>query len=513
MSMHGRFRLGCYRCCLLLLKTLMLAPWVLRSWAAETGAASWNQFHGPNGSGVALGDGAAPVEFGPDRNMLWRADLPVGHSSPCVAGGRVFVTGYEAEGKQLSTICLDAQTGERLWTKAATAEQIEKCHEISNPATATPVTDGEFVVVYFGSAGLFAYDFDGNEQWHQKLPLAKTVREFGSGTSPIVADGKVILDMQLEADSYLVAFDIATGNEAWKTPRPIHNKGWSTSIVWREGESRRVGLPATARFSAYDLSNGQEVWWVDGIGNQVCATPVVDGDKIVITSAGVLGERDNVIVPPTFDEFLVQHDKDKDGKIAPSEVPDSVLIADRKAAGGAGNMPLTQILPYFADANTKAWGRTEWDKMRESITTFKDSDLNKTNVMAVRTGGSGDVTKTHVVWQELRGVPEVPSPLAYRNRVWMIKTGGVLTCLAAGDGKLVFQKRVGKAGGYYASPVASGGRIYVASDYGAVTVLEADDDLKVLAHNELPDAVLATPAIVDGTLFVRTAKQLFAFRE
>ena len=83
----------------------------------------------------------------------------------------------------------------------------------------------------------------------------------------------------------------------------------------------------------------------------------------------------------------------------------------------------------------------------------------------------------------------------------------------AADGKVVFQGRVGKAGGYYASPVASGGKVYVASDYGVVTVLEAGDELKVLAHNELPEAVLATPAIVEETLFVRTTKQLFAFRD
>jgi outer membrane protein assembly factor BamB len=311
----------------------------------------------------------------------------------------------------------------------------------------------------------------------------------------------------------MAAYDLATGNEAWKAPRPIHNKSWSTPVVWSEGGSRRVGVPATARFSAYDLASGKEVWWVDGIGNQVCATPVVDGDTIVMSSAGVLGERDNVIIPPTFDEFLAQHDANKNGKIGPDEIPESVLIADRKAAGGAGNMSLTEMLGFFVSDAAKEWTGDEWEKMRQSLIAFKDSDLNKTNVMAVRTGGTGDVTKTHVVWQELRGVPEVPSPLAYRDRVWMIKTGGVLTCLAAADGKIVFQGRVGQAGGYYASPVASGGRIYVASDYGAVTVLEAGDELKVLAHNQVPDAVLATPAIVDGTLFVRTARQLFAFRE
>jgi outer membrane protein assembly factor BamB len=154
----------------------------------------------------------------------------------------------------------------------------------------------------------------------------------------------------------------------------------------------------------------------------------------------------------------------------------------------------------------------DWEKFRLSIMAFNLSSMNKTNVMAVRTGGTGDVTKSNVVWQQGRGVPEVPSPLVYRDRVWMIKTGGVITCLSLSDGKVVFQGRVGEAGGYYASPIASGGRIYVASDHGLVTVLEAGDKLNVLARNELPDGILATPAIADGTIYVRTTKQLLAFR-
>jgi outer membrane protein assembly factor BamB len=480
--------------------------------AADGNAAAWTQFHGPDGSGIAAGDGAAPVDFGPDKNLLWRVDLPAGHSSPCVAGNRVFVTAYETEGKLLQTVCLNADTGEILWKRPVPAEQIEKHHEISNPATATPATDGKVVVSYFGSAGLFAYDVAGQELWTKRLPIAKTPREFGSGTSPIVAEGKVILDMHLEADSYLVAYDIMTSNEVWKTPRPLHNQGWSTPVNWREGDLGRVGMAAVGRFSAYDLADGQEVWWVDGVGNQVCATPVVKDDLIVITSAGVLGEPDNVIVPPAFDDFLAQHDRNKDGGISIDEIPDSVLVADRKSAGGAGNMTLKYMLQTFGGAGAKAASVAEWEQMRQSIAAFKDSDLNKTNVMAVRTGGTGDVTKSHVVWQEFRGVPEVPSPLVYRDRVWMIKTGGLLTCLALTDGKVMYQGRVGQVGGYYASPVASGGRIYVASDHGVVTVLEAKDKPTVLAQNQLPDAILATPAIADGTVLVRTTKQLLAFR-
>jgi outer membrane protein assembly factor BamB len=479
--------------------------------AADLESAKWNQFHGPGGTGVAIGDAEAPVEFGPEENLLWRKDSPAGHSSPCVDGNKLFVTAYESEGNLLKILCLNAETGQSLWERTAPAVAIEKHHEISNPATATPVTDGSVVIAYFGSAGLFAYDFDGKELWRHPLPVARTYREFGSGTSPVIVDGKVILDVHLDGDSYLAAYDIASGNEIWKAPRPLHTRGWATPVVWREGDSGRVGIASAGRFSAYDLADGKEVWWIDGVGNQVCATPVVSGDVIVITSAGVLGEAENIIVPAEFDEFLAQHDADKDGAIAISEIPETTLMADRKSAGGAGNMTLKQMLQFTGQQGDKRLAKSDWDMLRQMIIGFRDSELNKTNVMAVRTGGNGDVTKSHIVWQELRGVPEVPSPLVYQDRVWMIKTGGLLTCLALADGKSIFQQRVGQAGGYYASPVASGGRIYVASDYGIVTVVETSDG-KVLARTELPDGIYATPAIVEGTLYVRTAKELFAFR-
>lgn len=480
--------------------------------AADSITATWNQFHGPSGTGVAVGDAPGPVEFGPDKNLVWKADVPAGHSSPCIAGDRVFLTAYDPGPKTLHTLCLDAATGNILWNKTVPAEKIEKCHEVSNPATATPATDGKTVVAYFGSAGLFAYDFDGDEKWRKQLPVAKTRRDFGSGTSPVIADGKVFLDMQLGGESYLAAYDLDTGDELWKSPRPLFNEGWSTPVVWSEGDAKRVGVAAAGRFSAYNVSDGKEIWWVDGVGNQVCSTPIVAGDVIVISSAGVLGDSENVLQLPAFGDVVDQHDANKDGAISLSELPASLLIVDRKTTNGAGNMNVAEAFRLFGQKDDQPIGRFDWEKLRLGMLAFNASDMNKTNVMAVRTGGMGDVTKTNVAWQELRGVPEVPSPLVYRDRVWMIKTGGLLTCLGLTDGKMMFQKRVGEAGGYYASPVAAGGRIYVACDAGAVTVLEAGDKLNVLARNHLPDPVLATPAIVDGTLYVRTTKQLFAFR-
>jgi outer membrane protein assembly factor BamB len=108
-------------------------------------------------------------------------------------------------------------------------------------------------------------------------------------------------------------------------------------------------------------------------------------------------------------------------------------------------------------------------------------------------------------------VPEVASPLLYKDRLYLVKNGGIVVAREATTGKTVFQDRLGAPGGYYASPVAASGRIYAASDLGTVTVFEAGDTLRVLARNELSEPILATPAIVEGTLYVRTLSHLYAF--
>jgi outer membrane protein assembly factor BamB len=95
--------------------------------------------------------------------------------------------------------------------------------------------------------------------------------------------------------------------------------------------------------------------------------------------------------------------------------------------------------------------------------------------------------------------------------VWLVRNGGLLTCRDATSGKSIFDERIGAPGGYYASPVAAGGRIYLASDQGVLTVVQAEDKLRVLARNDLGEPVYATPAVVDGKLLVRTAHRLLAF--
>ena len=148
---------------LTLVFSLILAATVMA--AAEE--SNWPQFRGPGGLGV--GTGKPPVEFGPGKNERWKVEVPHGHSSPCIWGGKIFLTGLDA-GK-LVTFCLDRLTGHELWRAVAPADKIEPTHRIGSPASSTPCTDGERLYVYFGSFGVLAYDLNGKEAWRKPLPV------------------------------------------------------------------------------------------------------------------------------------------------------------------------------------------------------------------------------------------------------------------------------------------------------------------------------------------------------
>ena len=133
-------------------------------------------------------------------------------------------------------------------------------------------------------------------------------------------------------------------------------------------------------------------------------------------------------------------------------------------------------------------------------------------LLAIKPGGQGDVTGTHVVWRENRAIPEVPSPLVYENRVYYVRNGGILTCLDTATGRVVYRTRLGAPGPYFSSPIAAGGRLFVASGEGTLTVFAPGDELKVLARNNFGEAIFATPAVSsDGIIYVRTPSAVYAF--
>src|SRR5262249_5992263 len=149
---------------------------------------------------------------------------------------------------------------------------------------------------------------------------------------------------------------------------------------------------------------------------------------------------------------------------------------------GVGEIRLHQMFWLFDKNNDGHIDRQEWQSMQ--TTPFTNS------LLAIRPGGQKDISQTHVAWQVKRGVPEVPSPLYYRGRLYLVRNGGVLTCVNAQTGKEVFPaNRLGQGGMFYASPVAGDGKVYLASDGGVVTVLKAGDRCEVLAENDLDETI------------------------
>jgi len=152
--------------------------------------------------------------------------------------------------------------------------------------------------------------------------------------------------------------------------------------------------------------------------------------------------------------------------------------------------------------------REEWE-VTAAVAAWGENAL-----LAIRAGGAGDITESHVAWKQTRGLPYVPSPLYYRGRIYLVKDGGLVWCYDAGSGRVVYQQeRLGASGNYYASPVAADGRIYMASINGVVTVLATGDVCRVLAQKDFKDRPAVTPALAENRLYLRTDKHLYAFGE
>ena len=179
------------------LALLLLAASALR-------ADDWPSFRGPSGNGLSA-EKSAPAVWSAEKNIKWKAALPhKGNGSPVVSNGRVFVAGPEdAEGKRRSLFCYDRKDGKLLWTRTIDFGKTLKTHETNPHSSSTPAADGERVVVWHGSAGLYCYDFSGKELW-TKTP--GTVDHFwGDGVSPVLHQGKVLLNCGPGKRTFLTA--------------------------------------------------------------------------------------------------------------------------------------------------------------------------------------------------------------------------------------------------------------------------------------------------------------------
>lgn len=447
---------------------------------------NWPQFRGPGGLGI--GEGSPPLEFGVDKNIKWKVAVPHGHSSPCIWDGKVVLTGLDA-GK-LVTFCLDRTTGRELWRAVAPAEKIEGAHRIGSPAAPTPCADADFVYVYFGSYGVLAYDWSGKEAWRRPLPAP--VVEFGTGASPILADGKVILVVDQDIGAYMTALDAKTGAEVWRVDRAEFRRGFSTPFVWRHDGIEELVVAGSLWVRGYDLKDGRQRWSVRGMARVSNASPVAAAGVLLVSSWNVGGDEDDRVEMELYDAFAAANDGNKDGSFTKDEFPKGP-VKDRYSQMDADKDGLV----------TKA----EYEVMRGMFAQAANQ------LFAIKPGGTGDITDTHVVWQVNKHLPYVSSPIVANGRVFTMKNGGLASCYDARSGSPMYQaERVDASGDYYSSSVTADNRIYVTSQRGTVVVLDASSDtLKVLARNELREQVFASPAIVDDVLYLRTEKHLYAF--
>ena len=444
----------------------VLACCAFLSGAAAAGAQNgedkfhWPSFRGPLASGVA--DGQNPptlwdAETG--HNVLWKTPIPgLGHSSPVVWDDRIFVTTavsddpdpvfrYGTDGRidrrsdnlpnTWFVYAIDRHGGDVLWVREAVSETPEiQRHPKNSYASATPATDGKHVAVLVATGNLFLYGFDGTPRWEVDLgPLDSGASyddtyQWAAASSPIIWENLVIVQADQQEGSFIAAFDIATGEEVWRTARDVIS-AFSTPTIHAGAERTELITNGAGTMFGYDAATGEELWRMSGSSFNTTPTPVVDGGLIYLTS----GYR---------------------------------------------------IRPIFA----------------------------------IRAGASGDISladgtrsNDHVAWSSPRDGPYMSSPLVYRGYLYVVATNGVLTVFDAVTGERAYKTRIAQRGGAYtASPIAADGRIYLTSEDGDVFVIRAGPEYKLLATNSMDEVCLATPAISEGQMIIRTTGHLVAVR-
>ena len=399
-------------------------------------AANWPSWRGADGLGISK-DATVPTHWSKTENVRWRVGLPEpGNSTPAVWGNRVFVTQALKEQKRRILMCFDRESGKLLWQSGVSYSESEPTHATNPYASASPVTDGNLVIAWFGSAGLLAYSMDGRELWRRDL--GKQQHTWGYGSSPILHGDNVLLNFGPGERSFLVALEKKTGKTAWQVDAPAGQGNlfanwsasdmygsWTTPIVIQANGREELVVSWPRRVSAFEPASGKLLWTCEGLGDLVYPSPLYS-DGIVV------------------------------------------------AMGGFGGPSL-----------------------------------------AVRAGGSGDVTSTHRLWQLPKSRPMIGSGVVVGGRIYVVDNNGVAECLELETGKVVWTSRLkgsGESQGVWSSPVLNRDKIYVMNKSAEVFIFKAASQFELLASNVLDEESNSSVVISDGDVFLRTHLALWCVR-
>lgn len=291
--------------------TLTFSSWLFCECFAATGV-NWPQFRGPQASGGS--EDATPLRWNLEtgENVRWQTPIPgLAHASPIIWENRLYLTtavrpeaksdlkvglygagdSYkEKEPHQWRLLCLDKATGKVLWDKLEheSVPRLER-HTKATHCNSTPATDGKRIVAMFGSEGLFCFDMDGQRLWHKDLgklhagPYDAPSMQWGFASSPVLHDGKVIVQCDTLTEQFLAVFDATDGRELWRTKRN-EMTAWSTPIVAASAGRKQIIVNGWKHIGGYDFDTGRELWRMSEGGDIPVASPILAGDLVILTS-------------------------------------------------------------------------------------------------------------------------------------------------------------------------------------------------------------------------------------
>jgi len=456
----------------------------------------WTRFRGPNGSGVSPATGV-PTEFGPARNVVWKTPVPPGHSSPVVSRSHIFLTAHEAD--TLLVLAFDRANGRELWRRELPRARKDRLDGPNGPASPSAVTDGKRVFAFFQDFGLIALTVDGRELW--RLPLGPFNMAYGFGASPIVVDDVVLLAVDQDTGSYLLAVHAENGRIKYKVDRPGVISGYSTPTVYQPKDGgTQIIVPESFQLSAYAVEDGRRVWWVRGLACEMKSVASIDGETLYVNGWGFSQNQPGTQIPTVpFAEGLTRYDRNKDGRIAKDEISGEDRM-DRMLRGNAG------FSAFDLDRNDSLDAK-EWDVFRMMLAA-------ENGLLAIKLGGRGDMTGSAIKWRYQRPVPQVPSTVLYQGVLFMVNDSGILISFDPATGAVVKQGRLkGAIDKYFASPVAADGKVFLISQDGTLSVVTAKGEWEIVSVSALEDEVYATPAIVDRRIYIRTKGLLYSFEQ
>lgn len=508
MKFAPRFTPAFSRC--LRIQTITLATLCfLVGQSRQAFADDWPQFRGPNCSGIATTTAPLPEKFSLTENVRWSAKVGDGVGGAVVAAGRVFVSGMTSS-ETVSLFAFDAATGKKLWQRDWPTGPLAPVHATNSQASSTPAADAERVYFYFSSLGLLTVDAQsGQDVWQQKLPTPFFVFKWGPGMSPVLYRDLVLFCQDDDLNPTFYAFDKKTGQLRWQDDRLDMAVNYSHPVINTVNGRDEVVVAGTGLLIGYDPESGKRRWSAKVLLRNIKTTPICfDGVIYISVQSGGIANQ-----------WLVSVDRaektgNNDNKLDRAEI---------QAFVGKQPVPEAFFKKTFGRGDLNQDGFLEGRELDvaflhpdnfagASFTSLGDAAAEQF-ILAVKGGGVGDVSQSHLLWKhKTKNTDHIVSPFVADGRMFLLKEGGITTVFETKTGEPVRSaKRIGNGGGYFASPVTGDGKLYLASDNGHVIVLKNNATYDELADNDLGESVVATPAITNGRLIVRTRTQLLSF--